>query len=67
MGFLDKAKQTLEETRNQFNKGRAGEPEGDPADPADGDAASDPATAQGVGQPQPPAAAEPIEDQPTER
>lgn len=63
MGFLDKAKQTLEETRKQFNKGRV---EGAPDDAADRDAASDPATAQGVGQPQPPAAAEPIEDQPTE-
>lgn len=63
MGFLDKAKQTLEETREQFKKGRAGEPAHDA--PA-GDPASDPVAAQSVGQPQPPAAAEPIEDQPTE-
>jgi len=42
-----------------------GPPTAQPAAPEGEHPASDPATAQGVGQPQPPAAAEPIEDQPT--
>lgn len=68
MGFLDKAKQMkdqaqqkLEETQKQFNEGQASKAGGAPT----GSPATDPTAAQGVGQPQPPTAAEPIEDQPS--